>query len=195
MDYSKYIFPINGAFEGTGVLVGSLFITAGHVVKGFNRPYVFISSKKYYLSQENNLFLDDNTCKSSMCYDLAVFRLDGVISPLLLADYIPNKCDELVSLSHHTTCERKEGVGVFQNTIESQLEIMAGKVIEIHDYYFECLMNGTLREGRSGSPLMNGNKVVGILIGDTDGKEVSNTVLYLSSKAIYNLLKEKGYGK
>ena len=74
-------------------------------------------------------------------------------------------------------------------------KIMAGKVIEIHDYYFECLMNGTLREGRSGSPLMNGNKVVGILIGDTGGKEVSNTVLYLSSKAIYNLLKEKGYGK
>ena len=53
-------------------------------------------------------------------------------------------------------------------------------------------MDEDLCRGRSGSPLLDGNKVVGILYGDKDSKDSSKTVLFLSSKAILEILKEKG---
>jgi hypothetical protein len=44
--------------------------------------------------------------------------------------------------------------------------------------------------GRSGSPLLYGKKVVGILYGDKDGKNSSDKVLFLSSNAIISLIEK-----
>lgn len=199
MDYKNYILPINDANDGTGVLVGNYLITAGHVVKGCATPSVFISGQTYYLKSSNRVFLDDNSSKNSEGYDLAVYDLECVNDSLMLSDDVPSKNEKLLSLSYKTirTKEAGVGVGVFSTSIkvEKRIEQMTGKVIEYYDNYFECLMEDCLCEGKSGSPLLLGNKVVGILIGDKEGKSSSNTVLYLSSKSIVKLLRGRDYGK
>ena len=194
MDYDKYILPLNGSLEGTGVLVGNLFITAGHVVVGCAGPFIVISGVSYYLSANKRIFIDDNPSKSSEGFDLAIYRLDCIGSPLVLADDVPNKIINLVSLSSHTVVTRTSpGIfGLHQNRV---LERINGKVTDYFDNYFECKMESELCTGRSGSPLLSGNEVVGILYGDKNGKDRSNTVLYLSSKAIVELLTKEGYGK
>ena len=194
VDYDKYILPLNGSLEGTGVLVGDLFITAGHVVVGSAKPFIVISGVCYYLTANNRIFIDDNPSKSSEGFDLAIYRLDCIGSPLVLADDIPNKTTNLVSLSRHLVITRTSP-GIFGQHQDIVLERINGKVIGYFENYFECKMEGELCRGRSGSPLLVGNMVVGILYGDKAGKDSSNTVLYLSSKAIGDLLKEKGYGK
>ena len=200
MEYSKYIFPIKGALDGTGTLVGNLFITAGHVVVGSKSPSVNIGDDSYNLTAENKIYLDDNKSRSSEGYDLAVYKLDGIESPILLSEDIPDKSIELLNISYkHTSVENPEYTGsVFDlPRIEKWIpETNHGHVIEYYDNYFECMMDEELCRGRSGSPILDGNKVVGILYGDKDGKDSSKdsskTVLFLSSKAILTILKEKG---
>lgn len=188
-DYGQYVIPINGAREGTGVLVGNLFITAGHVVAGFTKPSVFIFNNTYSLTSENRIFVDDNQSNNSLGFDVAIFRLQGVESSLKLAEDLPKNESELISLSRHNITRASESIFGIQE--ESVLECITGKVIEFYDNYYECCMGSELGEGRSGSPLLEDNKVIGILCGDKEGKDHSKTILFLSSKAIVGLLKQQ----
>lgn len=187
MDYSDFILPINGALEGTGVLVGNIFITAGHVVTGYETPFVIFSGNTYNLTSENKIYIDDNTSKSWEGFDLAMYRMDGIESPLVLAQDLPDNNTELISMSRHTVVNRtSEGIfGIHEDRI---LENIPGKIICHYGNYFECLIDGELCKGRSGSPLLDGNNVIGILYGDKDGKNSSDKVLFLSSKAILSLI-------
>ncbi len=193
MDYSKYVFPVNNSNGGSGVLIGSLFITAGHVVEGCSNPSVYINGTSHSLCIHNALFLYSNpNHRSDMC-DLAIFKLKGVESPLSFAEYVPTKDKELVSFSHKdiSIIENCNYAGVFGSICREEKELVqiTGKVIAYYDKYFECEMDEKLCGGRSGSPLFdNSHHLVGILCGDKDHKESSNTVLYLSSKAIKELL-------
>ena len=189
-DFEQYIIPINGAREGTGVLVGNLFIIAGHVVAGFSNPSVFIFNNTYSLTSENRIFASDNPTNSTTGFDLALYRLEGVNSPLELAADLPEKDTELISLSRHTIITRTSE-SIFGIQEDRIIECLTGKVIEYYGNYFECHMDSELSVGRSGSPLLEDNKVVGILCGDKDNKARSNTVLFLSSKAIVGLLKQQ----
>ena len=195
MDYRKYIFPINRALEGTGVLVGNLFITAGHVVEGSIEPSVSVDGENYRLTEQNRIVIETNPSKLSNGYDVAIYKLDGIESPLMLSDNIPNVTDDVVSYSYKTniTQNTEHGVGIFGSIKHEErlLERVTGKVIEYYDNFFECKMDEKLSQGRSGSPLFVNNKIVGILYGDKDGKINSSTVLYLSSNAILKLIKGK----
>ena len=77
---------------------------------------------------------------------------------------------------------------------ETQQERL-GEVVHLDDNYFECYFDSALKRGSSGSPVFDGEKVVGILYGDREGKESSNKVLFLSASAIMKLLKGIGYKK
>lgn len=194
MDYRKYILPIIiNDCDGTCVLVGNMLVTAGHVVAGYENASVYIFGKEYKLDMRNVRFIDANPTNRSDRYDLAVFMLDDVESPLVFADELPTEDVELVSYSYNHIVSKVPGtsVGVFGSLRKESrvLEHLTGKVLAYYDNFFECEMDGELCEGRSGSPLLDGNKVVGILSGDKDGKGSSRTVLYLSSKAIVELLK------
>lgn len=194
MDYRKYILPviINGC-DGTCVLIGNMLVTAGHIVASYENASVYISGKEYKQDMRNVRFIDANLTNRSDRYDLAVFILDDVESPLVFADELPTENVELVSYSYNHIVSKVPGtgVGVFGSLSKEsrELERLTGKVRSFYDNYFECELDGELCEGRSGSPLLDGYKVVGILSGDKDGKSSSRTVLYLSSKAIVEILK------
>jgi hypothetical protein len=63
-----------------------------------------------------------------------------------------------------------------------------GKVISHFANYFECQFEEPLSRGSSGSPILDGKEIVGILYGDKEGKSSSRTVLFLSSTVILHLL-------
>lgn len=175
--------------DGSGVLVGDLFVTAGHVVDMGIKTTVVIEGKTYSLDKDNVVLFDTNPDKRSDGYDIAVFRLNDVCSPLKLADVMPNEGKELLSCSiKHIT---RQTANIFNSNKENWIfEQCSGKVIARYDNYFECQFSEPISEGGSGSPVFDGEKVIGILYGDKEGKKSSNTVLFLSSKAIVKLLNE-----
>ena len=194
MDYKKYIFPIDSTTDGSGVLVGNLFITAGHVIKMSVKPAVTIDGKSYTLGDA--LFLDTNEEKRSDGLDMAIFHLYDVKSPLKLSTEVSSIGNNLLSCSYRHVVigdASTASTNIFCSAIKEDwvFEERIGTIINFYDNYFDCQFEESLSRGSSGSPILNGDKVYGILYGDKEGKNSSNTVLYLSSKVIVDLLENK----
>ena len=191
MDYSKFVFPIyfTSYNKGCGVIIDDLFITAGHVIEMGINPFISIKGEKYPLVKEEALYIDTNKKSCSIGYDVAIFRLKDISSPLRLADIIPAEGKKLLSCSYKHT---SSGSGLSYQE-HWNFEERLGEVVHLDDNYFECYFDSALKTGSSGSPIFDGEKVVGILYGDREGKESSNKVLFLSASAIMKLLKEIGY--
>ena len=194
MDYSKYIFPIDSTTDGSGVLVGNLFITAGHVIEMSTKPAVVIDGKSYPLDKEDALVFDTNADKKNDGYDVAIYRLPIINSPLVLAERSPSESEELLSCSFKHTISGTPGLSssIFNSRIKEDwiFEKRIGKVISHYANYFECHFEEPLSRGSSGSPILDGKEVIGILYGDKEGKNSSRTVLFLSSTVILHLLNE-----
>ena len=192
MDYSKYIFPLDSTTDGSGVLVGNLFITAGHVIEMSIKPAVMIDGKSYPLDKEDALVFSTNPDKRSDGYDVAIYRLPNVNSPLVLAERSPSESEELLSCSFKHTISGSPGLSsnIFSSGIKEDwiFEKRLGKVILHFGNYFECQFEEPLSRGSSGSPILAGKEIFGILYGDKEGKNSSRTVLFLSSTVILHLL-------
>lgn len=199
MDYKKYIFPINSTTDGSGVVVGDLFITAGHVIKDGIKPSVVINGKSYPLDKENAILFDTNSEIRSDGLDVAVFRMNEICSPLHLADFIPSKGEGLLSCfyRHTVSCDSGLSSNIFSSKINEDwlFEQRKGIVTSLFDNFFECQFIESLSEGSSGSPIFYNDKVVGVLYGDKEGKNSSKTVLFLSSYAIIKKLITINYYK
>lgn len=192
MDYKKYIFPINSTTDGSGVIVGDLFITAGHVIEDGIKPSVVINGKSYSLDKEDAILFDTNSEGRSDGLDVAVFRLNERCSPLHLADTIPSEGQRLLSCCYRHTVNCNSGLSsnIFSSTINEDwiFEQRKGIVTSLFDNFFECQFIESLSKGSSGSPIIDNDKVVGVLYGDKEGKNSSKTVLFLSSYAIIKKL-------
>ena len=199
MDYSKYIFPLGSTIDGSGVIVGDLFITAGHVIENIINPNVYIDGILYDLNKEKALFIDSNKEGRYEGYDVAIFQLKGINSPLILSDKMPSEKQELLSCSYKLKVSgNNEQASYIFNSIpeeKSILELRYGRVISYYGNFFECEFQDSLAKGSSGSPIFDGDKVAGILCGDKEDKECSKEVIFLSASAIVSKLTEDGiYG-
>lgn len=104
----NYVFPVccgtkDGESDGCGVLVGDLFITAGHVIEHSMVAHVYIDHKDYELNKEDALYysFDDKDSLDTNASDVAVFKLEGVTpSPLALDENSPSNDDVLTSVSY-----------------------------------------------------------------------------------------------
>lgn len=194
MNYKPYIFPIRSTTDGSGVIVGDLFITAGHVIEDGIIPVVVIMGKSYSLDKEKALFFDVNPSKRSDGYDVAVYRLDGVSSPLKLANAPLSEGKEVLSCSYRHTISGEPGLSsnIFSSKIKENwiFEQRKGRIVSYYDNYFECQFEEPLSQGSSGSPIIDEDKVAGVLYGDKEGKNSSNTILFLSSGVILKKLNE-----
>lgn len=199
-DYKKYVFATQDDMnEGCGVLVGDLFVTAGHVVAD-NPFYAIIEGKKYVFDKNDAILYLWNEEKASDkgSVDIAVFKVEGATSPLVFADYIPNIGDCMRSVSY--VC--KEGECVIEDNINLldpsanpilksstfpyyKINDCNAKVSRIIGNYIECKTDIKLKPGSSGSPLICDDKVIGILHG---GQEGTNLCTFLSSKTILDEL-------
>lgn len=192
----NWVFPVccgtkNGESDGCGVLVGDLFITAGHVIEHAVSAWVYINHTNHLLRKEDAVFysFDDNEKLDTECSDIAVFRLKGVEpSALTLADEFPYVGEDLISVSFRCPSKRaKVMFGYACNDDEFELVVCDAGVTELSCNFFACDMSVTIKPGSSGSPVIDkAGRVVGVLHGGKD-----NQCVFQSVKSICNYKTKK----
>lgn len=200
IDYKKYVFETQDDMnDGCGVLVGDMFVTAGHVVA--EHPfYAIIEGKKYVFDKKDTILYswkkEEASDKESV--DVAVFKVEGATSPLTFADYIPSIGDCMRSVSYECKegeCVIEDNINILNPSSNSILRSSTFPYYEINDCkaevvgftgnYTVCKTDIILKAGSSGSPLIHDNKVFGILHGGTNIPEIC---AFLSSKVILDEL-------
>ena len=167
------IFDVLGSQCGCGFFVGNHFITAGHVVLECNLPLIiFYKRKKLQLNSDNliNLKYEKKVTTDIKCGDIAIFALEDINSPLVLADYIPTYGRKLICISFDTIVLNSDpNSSIFENNEKiSMVKTIASVREEQQGNFFACNTESILHKGNSGSPLIDSdNRVVGILHGGT----------------------------
>lgn len=178
-DIPPYIVPI-GCYEnaepkfcGTGFIVGDYLITAYHVIKDkfVSGAFAFINDKCFKIGVSNHWYLYED-----MRYDYAVISLKGrdvfnigkndkdfvVDSPLQLSVDVPQVGCRVSNMYYKRNSSHLEYFEEDDNEVckfpyelpESEVSWEASFVIK---------HSGQITHGASGSPVLVGNKVVGII--------------------------------
>lgn len=184
------VIPITvGYSDGNGVVVGDLFITAGHVVNKEESLQINIGGDFYSLAPKDALLcVEENSSDNGLFNDCAVYKLSKHYNNLNIEDSIPAIGSVLLSRSckHYVEKRQTDSIGVFGTQYEEKYKFHTSQatVLEVLGNFIICDMDELLEEGRSGSPLFCGNKVVGILHGGIEGK----TCVFQSMHSILQLL-------
>lgn len=179
------VIPIQSSnyIGGCGFFVGHHFITAGHVIKSSVNPAIFLNQKRIYLT--NPYFLEDNE-RDPNGYDLAIYDIEHFRGELEL---------ESRDMEYGTILKSQSFRSLGEEFVECD--------IEVNDYkngnYFGGLSSINLKSGSSGSPVILGNKVAGMIVkGNNNGLNIPvspdyplNFCLFLSSIAINKVLNAK----
>ena len=157
MKFQQYIQPIGEC----GIAFGAddKIITAGHVIKEINAPK-FRFGTTMFLTESYVFHQSDTALKDGSEIDLSMYK-SGIKSPLKLhlSDIIPG-----TEVECHTW-KRKGN--------EFEYSVVSGVIDEIYGNFFSCKMrDAILYEGNSGSPLLVGDKVIGVLHGGIDGTAI-----------------------
>ena len=172
----NFIIPIIvGYSDGNGAVVGDLLITAGHVVNKGGTIHITIKGDTYSLDANDAIVcLEEKSNGEGLFNDCAVYRLNKRYNALVIDSYVPNIGDVLKSVSYKHVVEKQTagGAGVFGTQCKESYELRTSQatVVDIMGNFIICEMEESLEEGRSGSPLICGDKVVGILHRGIDGK-------------------------
>lgn len=168
--FKKYVLPIFDQTQiGCGVIVGSYFITAGHIMQN-NLILKTYFNKKAILLQKNNLV--------SVCYtndvpnkDFCIFRLNEKISPIQIADYIPISNQTFFCVAYNTMADSRpssslKGIWAYKERIEPIITSVVSRK-EKQGELFACnSIDVLLKPGNSGSPLFDKD---GLLVGILSG--------------------------
>lgn len=153
------LFPIIDRDEcvGQGFVADSFFITAAHVVIGYPDSFIEIGDRRIILSKEIPLYIGKGDIeKDSKARDVAIYYFPNTNSFLHLSprkitntDYLRSFC---IALNHDRTT----------NQFHKDLHILEATLLNQEDgNYFYCRCRRY--RGSSGSPLIVGNEVVGIM--------------------------------
>ena len=171
--------------EGCGVMVGDMFITAGHVIYKCVNPSIRWNGKKIPLINPIVFHNDENNSDS---YDIAVYSIPKANSPLVLSDIVPEKGDVLKSCSWRMLGEEYVECNAVVNGLKD-------------GNYYAANTDEQLKPGSSGSPVFLNGEVVGILCAGNYNNDNTpcntewplNLCVFLSSKVILELLETKRF--
>lgn len=167
-NYSDYIVPIYTAdneqsFSGTGFVLNDILITAGHVPHPGD--YIFIKVGDKFISRaiyDLIRIVRPGAVADGDNPDIAIYHIPGVESPLELATELPSEKDVLTNI-----CWLKTPLGLKQ--ITSECRLFGNSSTDLKDKtFFQFCPNNRLTHGSSGSPLLIGNKVYGMLVIGTE---------------------------
>lgn len=166
MDLRQYIFPIysGNSIIGQGFIADGFFITAAHLVKDFPSCFIKLNENKIELTKEDPIFFDEyeeDNYHDPQIEDVVIFRFENFNSPLHLSEYIPQKGDILESYCMQEIMD----IYSFNPTCEQTI-VNAYPLEQEEGNYFYCKCNRLC--GYSGSPLLKGNEVVGIMHGSNN---------------------------
>ncbi|MBQ1724802.1 MAG: trypsin-like peptidase domain-containing protein [Muribaculaceae bacterium] len=171
--YRHYIIPIYSrehspqSWVGTGFLINDHLITAGHVISRYQKYYAWIAGTQVELLPE--LWIPTLLpAADKLGYDVAIYPLPGVESPLRLADEDPAKHEHLDLLCWQRTAEGLQQVAT--------TGVVRGECDE--DGYFHFATARHITHGSSGSPIMHGDLVYGLV---TMGRHQGDNTIKASS--------------
>ena len=171
-----FAIPItSGCYAGNGVVVGDLLITAGHVVNKDGTIHITIKGDAYSLNRNDAIVcLEEKSNEEGLFNDCAVYKLNNRYNHLTIENYIPTVGEVLQSVSykHIVEMQATDCIGFFGTQYKESYELCTSRatIVDIIGNFIICEMDEPLEEGRSGSPLICGDKVVGILHGGIEGK-------------------------
>lgn len=171
-----FVIPIKAGYsDGNGIVVGNLFITAGHVANKGESLQINISGDFYSLKKQDALLcLEEDSKEDGLFNDCAIYKLPKSYNNLSISYTAPNVGSVLnsISLKHIVKKQASSDVGVFSTIYEEGYKPYHSQatVLDVVGNFIVCDMEVPLEEGRSGSPIFDGDKVVGILHGGKDGK-------------------------
>ena len=172
----NFVIPITvGYSDGNGVVVGDLLITVGHVVNKGDSIHLTIKGDAYSLDKNDAIVcLEEKSNEEGLFNDYAVYKLNNSYNHLTIENYIPTIGDILQSVSYKHIVEKQISgcVGFLGTQYKESYKLCTSRatVVDIIGNFIICEMEEPLEEGRSGSPLIRGDKVVGILHGGIEGK-------------------------
>lgn len=166
MKIEDCICPIidEGKVVGQAFYADNYLITSAHIIKDFPDCYFQEGSNKTYLSKfmPSIVYLGKGDfCNNPNELDVIIFYIDGINSLLHLSDYTPRRIDTLSSCCVEWIEDEKVRNPIVKHTTEK-----AYPLGEEEGNYFYCYCKRF--QGSSGSPLLKGNEVVGIMQGGDD---------------------------
>jgi len=181
--YNSFCFPVQGSENGCGVQVGDMFITAGHVIMESDKPFIFVNGEKLFLDKTRMIACYDEFETGGL--DVAIFKVPELSSSLILSSHIPTNGDILKSISFKMSASGYDRI---------ECDVTVGNCREGH--YYGATTNVNLKAGSSGSPVIIGNEIVGILCrGNNNDLDEQidfefpiNFCVFLSSKSLLELI-------
>ena len=170
MNMLDYIVPIyyEDKFNGSGFIVGNLLVTAAHVVVSEISVFSFLfRGQKITIGREKNFIFEypknkDMQGKENRYWDLAVYKLDNIVSPLELRE--PNLVEECFYQGYSDSTLRVDSYSIVLNNNAYYYPIEYDtKPIPINNCCISQI--GKCKPGNSGGPLFQGDYVVGMLSG------------------------------
>ena len=195
MNREDYILFIDGGLsnDGVGFFIGNTFITAGHVINDNIIHTINVNGRKIELKKSDAIYLNcaeyDNV--SPDIPDLAIFEFKDINSPLILANDSPTEGQCLDFISKRRVVEKNKVNGIpsiFTQSESIKTHSCKGEVVAHDADYWECHTDKILRKGDSGSPVMKGNSVYGVLVG---GKPGAPKCVFLSAESIMKIIENK----
>lgn len=166
MKIEDCLYPVidNGKVVGQAFYADNYLITSAHLIKEFPDSYFMDGSYKTYLSKYMPSIVymgKGDFCNNPNELDVIVIYIDGKTSPLHLSAYSPQRTDTLSSCCVEWTEEKNARNPIVKFTTEKVYPLG-----EEEGNYFYCYSKRF--QGSSGSPLLKGNEVVGIMQGGDD---------------------------
>jgi hypothetical protein len=169
--YTPLIY-VEGKVAGCGMFVGDILITDAHIISPCLAHYVEFDGRRIFLNRKNQLYIREDI-KVTDGYDLAVYQMEHINSPFVLADELPSK-GEVLTIPYY-------------NVQDSTFSITSATVDEKREgNYFGVNTSTILTVGNSGSPIVKEDKVYGLLNAGDFGKPFC---VFLSAKSIRNVLR------
>lgn len=162
MEYliAPYIYPIMKGDEtiGQGFVSDGYFFTAAHVVKDNPMCFVELGGKRIQLSSINPRFIGNKDADKDLNHaDVAIYKFGDSDSPLNLNIQTPKPPERYKSCCVQTHFDTST------NTYNKIFTEIDATVVGEEGNYFYCRCKRFL--GSSGSPLLWGNQVVGVMHG------------------------------
>ncbi len=202
---------LNCKFKGNGFFVGNYFITAGHVINQFPDSFINYNDKKLYIKSGKEIILKDMPYdeygrpvghKDPKNADLAIYEFYNmeINSPLCLSNSFPQLGQELQSNFYHYKLEEIEKYKITQEIENESLVYWecTGTVHEDSNDHCGDFFEATMKPahpwggGSSGSPILNGNIVCGILHAGGAESHPDICVYFSAERALLAIQKHKG---
>lgn len=165
-----YIVPIysEGEFNGTGFIVGNKLITAAHVVISKENVCHFLYRGNNLCLGPDNIILYEypkEKCmqgQDNIYLDLAIYNLENKESPLEFRK--PQMSYPCFLQGYSASLHIDTYTNIYLGNRDLYYQSQEEKHIQVNNTYI--VINGQCISGNSGSPLFQGEYIVGMLVGN-----------------------------